>query len=104
MSDRAEIEKRALEAACLGKERHASEAAAEAAKGFWARHGTIRSGEVMESYCCSFCGEWHLGHPTVGTKNRPREKSRRRRRENRLATIPPEIARDVSHGAVPAQQ
>ena len=53
---------RQWEAECAGKEVHASEAAAEAVLALIKRSRTARRACWLNSYCCSFCGSWHLGH------------------------------------------
>jgi hypothetical protein len=51
------------ESGCSGKESYSSQNAAEAARVFYLKHGVNfnRTSDLV-SYCCEFCGEWHIGH------------------------------------------
>lgn len=51
---RLEIEKRA----CLGKDKHKSELAAD----YVANNFKGRNNPTVEVYKCAFCGFWHIGH------------------------------------------
>jgi hypothetical protein len=51
-----------FERQCLGKERHASEAAARAAHQFRVQQKVVRSGDGARAYRCRFCQGWHIGH------------------------------------------